>query len=554
VLGAYLPGTEQSRVSATVVVESLQPEKLGEKSGKNLKDWILDREFAVVFTDSVPQQNMFEPAIPGDAYVAIGPEVVKANAAEVLEIIQRDPARVTLHDAKPLYHTIVTSVAPKMDTMIAGYILQSDRSTYPLRDLIQNYLDVNAPESPESLALGLSYLGTAMSAKIIQENQEKILDQIELPLVPILAEMEKTGIQVNKGFLNDFSGMLQGKIAEIQAEIFNLAGHEFLIASPKQLGEVLFEKMELKGGKKTKTGWATGVEILSEIDHPICKAVLSWREHSKLKSTYSDSLPRMVLDDGRIHTSFNQTVAATGRLSSNEPNLQNIPIRTEMGRQIRKAFTAREGTELVSFDYSQIELRLLAHLCQDEPLVEAFRTGVDVHTVTAALTFHVEQSEVTKELGEGFGVSESKELIAQYFARFPKVKAFTESVVEEAKAKGYTLTLRGRRRYFPEIHSGIRMERLYAERQAMNAPIQGAAADLIKLAMVDVNKLLVGKKTKMLLQVHDELVFEMQPEEKDLLEPIRAIMSKAMPIDVPVDVDGKIGKNWSEMTPIPVNV
>jgi DNA polymerase-1 len=578
VLGAYLPGTEQSRVSATVVVESLQPEKLGEKSGKNLFDWISDREFAVVFTDSVPQQNMFEPAIPGDAYVAIGPEVVKANAAEMLEIIQRDPGRVTLHDAKPLYHTMEASVAPKMDTMIAGYILQSDRSTYPLRDLIQNYLDVNAPESPESLALGLSYLGTAMSAKMIQENQEKILNQIELPLVPILAEMEKTGIQVNKGFLNDFSGMLQGKIAAIQAEIFELAGQEFLIASPKQLGEVLFEKMELKGGKKTKTGWATGVEILSEIDHPICKAVLSWREHSKLKSTYSDSLPRMVLDDGRIHTSFNQTVAATGRLSSNEPNLQNIPIRTEMGRQIRKAFTAREGTELVSFDYSQIELRLLAHLCQDEPLVEAFRTGVDVHTVTAALTFHVEQSEVTKEqrrlakmlnyavlygvsdfglaqqLGEGFGVSESKELITQYFARFPKVKAFTESVVEQAKAKGYTLTLRGRRRYFPEIHSGIRMERLYAERQAMNAPIQGAAADLIKLAMVDVNKLLVGKKTKMLLQVHDELVFEMPPDEKDLLEPIRAIMSNAMPIDVPVDVDGKIGANWSEMTPITLNV
>lgn len=282
----------------------------------------------------------------------------------------------------------------------------------------------------------------------------------------------------------------------------------------------------------------------------------------------------MIGPDGRIHTSFNQTVAATGRLSSNEPNLQNIPIRTELGRQIRKAFVAASGFSLASFDYSQIELRLLAHLCRDDALVEAFQHRVDVHSVTASLTFGVPQDAVTKEqrrvakmlnyavlygvtdfglanqLGGGFSVSEAKALIIQYFERFPKVKAFTEAVVAEARTKGFTVTLCGRRRYFPDIHSQNRNERMGVERQAVNAPIQGAAADMIKLAMIRVRKTLGSAATRMLLQVHDELVFEQKPDEKGLIEPIRLEMAEALPLDVPVEVDAKFGENWNEMVPV----
>jgi len=423
------------------------------------------------------------------------------------------------------------------------------------------------------LAVGLYKVEQVMRDRLEQEEQTFVLDGMELPLIPILAEMERHGIAVSQSFLADFSKSMEGDIAAAQARIFELAGKEFLIASPKQLGEVLFEKMELPGGKKTKTGWATGAEILQEMDHPIAASIIQYRELTKLKSTYADALPRSIVD-GRIHTSFNQTVAATGRLSSNEPNLQNIPIRTELGRQIRKAFVAEEGFELASFDYSQIELRLLAHLCHDENLVEAFQKRVDVHTVTAALMFHIEQDQVTKEqrrlakmlnyavlygvtdfglaqqLGEGFDVKQSKELIQQYFERFPKVKAYTESAVAEARSKSFTTTLKGRRRYFPEIHAANRMERLYAERQAMNAPIQGAAADLVKLAMIDVRKELGASATRMLLQVHDELVFEMPPAEESLVEPIRAAMEQAMPIEVPIEVDAKKGADWNEMTAI----
>jgi DNA polymerase-1 len=282
----------------------------------------------------------------------------------------------------------------------------------------------------------------------------------------------------------------------------------------------------------------------------------------------------MIAADGRIHTSFNQTVAATGRLSSMEPNLQNIPVRTELGRQIRKAFVAAPGYALASFDYSQIELRLLAHLCRDDALVEAFQNNVDVHSVTAALTFGVTLDAVTKEqrrlakmlnyavlygvtdfglanqLGGGFSVSEAKALITQYFERFPNVKAFTESVVAEARTKGFTATLCGRRRYFPDIHSQNRNERQGVERQAVNAPIQGAAADMIKLAMIRVRKTLGSAATRMLLQVHDELVFEHSPEEPALVEPIRREMEQALPLDVPVEVDAKIGDNWNEMNPV----
>jgi DNA polymerase-1 len=335
--------------------------------------------------------------------------------------------------------------------------------------------------------------------------------------------------------------------------------------------------LKIPGEKKTKTGFATGAEVLQSLapTHPIASEVLNWRELTKLKSTYADALPRMIAADGRIHTTYNQAVAATGRLSSNDPNLQNIPVRTELGRRIRKAFIAAEGFKLASFDYSQIELRLLAHMCRDENLVDAFQRRVDVHSVTASLMFGDSVDQVTKErrryakmlnyavlygvtdfglaqqLGGEFSVAQARELIQQYFRRFPKIKAFTDSMIAEARAKGFTTTLCGRRRYFPDIHAANRNERLYAERQATNAPLQGTAADMIKLAMIRARKALGDAATRMLLQVHDELVFELAEKEAGLIEPIRTEMEQALRLEVPIEVDASVGPDWDDMAEVP---
>ena len=537
-----------------------------------LEKWFNGRPFALTIVAGAPQQSMFDDVHASEAWIAIGEEVRYGSAHLGEQLFLAHPELAIGHDVKPLYKSSdAPLVPPRFDSMLAGYVLQSGRSNYTLRDLIQGYLDVAPPENPEQAAVGLYRLERVMRERLALEEQSQVLDTMELPLIPILAEMERTGIKLDSSSLQDFSKALEGDIVKAQQEVFEHAGQEFLISSPKQLGEVLFDVMKLPGSKKTKTGWATGAEILNEIDHPIVRAILQYRELSKLKSTYADALPRMVKDDGRVHTTYSQAVAATGRLSSNEPNLQNIPIRTEVGRKIRNAFVAGEGRELASFDYSQIELRLLAHLCRDENLVKAFEDRVDVHTVTASLMFHVGNEDVSKEqrrlakmlnyavlygvtdfglaqqLGEGFGVSEAKELITQYFERFPKVKEYTDSSVAEARSKGFTTTLRGRRRYFPDIHAANRNERLYSERQAMNAPIQGAAADMIKLAMIDVRRRLGVSATRMLLQVHDELVFEMAPDEHGLIEPIRSLMENAMSVNVPIEVDAKIGPNWNEM-------
>lgn len=542
---------------------------------EELEKWVNGRPFALNIVAGAPQQSMFDEVSVSEAWIAIGGEVRYGPAHFGEQLFLAHPELAIGHDVKPIYKSSdAPLVPPRFDSMLAGYVLQSGRSNYTLRDLIQGYLDVAPPENPEQAAVGLYRLERVMRERLALEEQSQVLDTMELPLIPILTEMERTGIKLNSSSLQEFSKALEGDIVQAQKEVFEHAGQEFLISSPKQLGEVLFEVMKLPGSKKTKTGWATGAEILNEIDHPIVRAILQYRELSKLKSTYADALPRMVKDDGRVHTTYSQAVAATGRLSSNDPNLQNIPIRTEVGRKIRKAFVAEEGRELASFDYSQIELRLLAHLCRDENLVQAFEDRVDVHTVTASLMFHVDNEDVSKEqrrlakmlnyavlygvtdfglaqqLGEGFGVSEAKELITQYFERFPKVKEYTDGAVAEARSKGFTTTLRGRRRYFPDIHAANRNERLYSERQAMNAPIQGAAADMIKLAMIDVRQKLGASATRMLLQVHDELVFEMTPAEHGLIEPIRSLMENAMTVDVPIEVDAKLGPNWNEMAAV----
>lgn len=573
VFGRYVGGG--TRAVVQMVEARLEP-KVGSglESLDQMVKWAEGRPIALFWSESAAP-TLLDDGPEREAFAAIGHEVRPLPAEIADAFFAADPGQCVLHDSKSHYPNGEMR-SPRFDTFLAGYVLQPGRGQYPLRDLAAGYLDVLPPESNEQAVCALSLLHDAMSDRLVKEQQMEVLTRMELPLVPVLAEMERFGIQVSKPFLEDFSRSLQEEILVAEDRVFTEAGQKFLIGSPKQLGEVLFEKMELPGGKKTKTGWATGVEILQELveDYPIARFVLRWRELTKLKSTYADALPRMIRGDGRIHTTLNQTVAATGRLSSNEPNLQNIPIRTELGRQIRKAFVAADGFQLASLDYSQIELRLLAELCQDDALVDAFQRRVDVHTVTAALMFHVPDDAVTKEqrrlakmlnyavlygvtdfglaqqLGEGFAVGEAKELIKQYFERFPKVKQYTTEIVEEARKKGYTATLMGRRRYFPDIHAQNRNERLYAERQAMNAPIQGAAADLVKLAMIDVRRKLGERGTRMLLQVHDELLFEWKPGDNEVLEAIRDTMEQAMPISIPIEVDAKVGPNWGEMTAV----
>jgi DNA polymerase-1 len=572
-LGPYM--TEEATAAvAKVGSEPLAFEELAPLgSPPALREWIGRRPWSIVPVTQGSQPSMFESGLGSEAFIAVGKEVRRVPMPSALTLFTALTENAVGHDIKPLYHQVVSLLTPpKFDSMVAGYVLQSSRSGYDLDDLAQGYLDSPA-RTPQLQAVALLELEGVMRARLVAEGQADIYDAIEGPLIPILAEMERAGIRVEPQVLTDLSKILEVSIDQSRSEVWAQAGTEFNIGSPKQIGEVLFEKLGLPGGKKTKTGWATGVEVLSEMDHPVAQGILSYRELTKLKSTYVDSLPKLIAEDGRVHTTFNQTVAATGRLSSNDPNLQNIPVRTELGRQIRRAFVAEPGYLLDSADYSQIELRVLAHMSQDPNLVRAFQDRVDVHTVTAALMFKEPEDQVTKEhrrlakllnyavlygvtdfglanqLGPGFGRKEASDLIAQYNERFPSVKSITNGMVEEARAKGFTTTLCGRRRHFPDIHAANRGVRQYAERQAMNAPIQGTAADMIKLAMIKVRGLIDGRSQKLLLQVHDELVFEsnVRPEN---LEPIRGAMEEALPLSVPVEVDVKRGPNWLDMTPV----
>lgn len=590
VMGPYLSG-DVSGFAGRVEVrsEALEARLVPERAGyRELSAWIGRAPFAVVPPFGPAQGSLLDDPVSkggsggvvgGDAYVAVGKVVRRAPFEDVLRVFGDRPGQVMALDTKGLWRSAaragigVGEGRPFFDATLGAYVLQSGRSAFDLGEIAAGYLDITAPTAGEDLAVALVELEGVMRERLSAEGQTGVLDEIELPLVPILAEMEAAGILVSGEQLLAFGQELQVEIDRVQEEVWRLAGEEFNIGSPKQIGEVLFERLALPGGKKTKTGWATGVEILGEMaaEHPVAGAILSYRELTKLKNTYADALPKLVQPDGRIHTTFNQAVAATGRLSSNEPNLQNIPIRTELGRTIRRAFHAPAGMVLGSYDYSQIELRILADMCGDEMLVRAFSEGEDVHTVTAALMYHIEEGSVTKEqrrlakllnyavlygvtgfglaaqLGAGFGVEEANALIAQYNERFPKVKAFTEGMVEQARAKGFTVTKRGRRRYFPDIHAGNRNTRSYAERQAMNAPIQGTAADMIKLAMVDVAKLMKGRSSRMLLQVHDELVFECGEDFGQVRVAVREAMERALPLNVPLEVDMKFGENWLEM-------
>ena len=394
-----------------------------------------------------------------------------------------------------------------------------------------------------------------------------------MPLVYTLSDMEREGIRVKAEELKAYGSQLEGRIEELEQMIYEAAGEKFNINSPKQLGVGLFEKLQLPHGKKTKTGYSTAAEVLEKLapEFPIVSEILEYRQMTKLKSTYADGLANFISSDGRIHGKFHQTITATGRISSTDPNLQNIPIRMELGRLIRKVFVPDEGFVFLDADYSQIELRVLAHLSDDEKLIEAYRNAQDIHTITASQVFHVAPEEVTPLLrrnakavnfGIVYGISsfglsqdlsitrrEAQEYIEQYFKTYPGIKRFLDQAVEEAKEKGFVTTMFGRRRPVPELKSSNFMQRSFGERVAMNAPIQGTAADIIKIAMNRVNEWLRSRhmKSRLILQVHDELLVETAVDE---LEEVREMMVREMQnaaeLKVRLEVDIHDGKNWYE--------
>ena len=468
------------------------------------------------------------------------------------------------------------------DVELAAYLLEPERSKYALSELSQKYLQEAAPESFDDEkaqavweAKAISRLYPLLGAKLEEEKLTHLMDTIELPLVEVLAAMEQNGVYVNRAHLAEKTEEVAGRLQTIEAAIYEMAGHDFNLNSPKQLGVVLFEELGLPVRKKTKTGYSTNAEVLESLrlEHPIIEQILAYRLWSKLKSTYLDGIAGLIrTDTGRIHTSFNQTVTATGRLSSSDPNLQNIPVRTEEGRMIRALFEPGEGYDcLLSADYSQIELRLLAHMSGDENFIDAFKRGQDIHARTAAEVFGIPLDEVTPELrrhakavnfGIVYGISdfglarnlhisrkEAGDYISRYFERYPGVRAFMDKVVAEAHETGYVTTMFGRRRELPAIKSRNFNQRMLAERMAMNTPIQGTAADVIKLAMIAAYRKLreAGVKSRILLQVHDELVLEVKESE---IETVQAILHEAMEhvvsLSVPLSIDVHWGRNWAE--------
>ena len=468
------------------------------------------------------------------------------------------------------------------DVELAAYLLEPERSKYALSELSQKYLQEAAPESFDDEkaqavweAKAISRLYPLLGAKLEEEKLTHLMDTIELPLVEVLAAMEQNGVYVNRAHLAEKTEEVAGRLQTIEAAIYEMAGHDFNLNSPKQLGVVLFEELGLPVRKKTKTGYSTNAEVLESLrlEHPIVDQILAYRLWSKLKSTYLDGIAGLIrTDTGRVHTNFNQTVTATGRLSSSDPNLQNIPVRTEEGRMIRALFEPGEGYDcLLSADYSQIELRLLAHMSGDENFIDAFKRGQDIHARTAAEVFGIPLEEVTPELrrhakavnfGIVYGISdfglarnlhisrkEAGDYISRYFTRYPGVRAFMDKVVAEAHETGYVTTMFGRRRELPAIKSRNFNQRMLAERMAMNTPIQGTAADVIKLAMIAAYRKLreAGVKSRILLQVHDELVLEVKESE---LETVQAILHEAMEhvvsLSVPLSIDVHWGRNWAE--------
>ena len=515
----------------------------------------------------------------------------------LLRALFSEDIRKASHNVKDLMHGLLAEGLPAdgfvFDTALAAYLLDSTAGSYDLGRLFVTYYNEELPKplyldseafSPlgDFAAAGASFdsyvtavdaLYDTLSAKLKNDGMWELYQTAELPLCRVLAEMELAGCRVDAGALAAFGDLLRTKSSTLEQSIYQMAGGEFNINSPKQLGEVLFERLGLAHGKKTKTGWSTNADVLENLrtENPIVDAVLEYRQYAKLKSTYADGLLKALGPDGRIHTSFQMTVTATGRLSSTEPNLQNIPTRTDLGSEIRRMFVPAEGCILVDADYSQIELRLLSHIAGDTAMQEAFRSGADIHTATASQVFHVPPQDVTHEMrrrakavnfGIVYGISpfslaqdigvaqwEAKAYMDAYFTTFPGVRQYMTDIVEKAKADGYVETFLHRRRALPELTSSNHNLRSFGERVALNMPIQGAAADVMKLAMVAVWKRLRKErlKARLVLQVHDELIVECpESEAETVAKLLDEEMEGVADLAVPLTAEAHWGRNWLE--------
>ncbi|MDD5901521.1 MAG: DNA polymerase I [Lachnospiraceae bacterium] len=545
-------------------------------------------------------------AVKGKVYVL--PEVVtKAEGiALVLHRVCEKQAVPVAIDLKEHLSVVAEADRPDFaDAALCAYLLNPLKNSYTYEDIARDYLKLALPAAEtilsakepkqmslfeetdategadtearrqvaayEAITAQLAY--PVLLAELKASGMEELYRTMELPLVSVLYEMEQAGMAVNRSFFGEYSKLLSEDIRRLEQEIYRLAGEEFNINSPKQLGVILFEKLKLPYGKKTKTGYSTSADILEKLrsEDPIVEQILEYRQLAKLKSTYADGLPAYVAEDGRIHSRFQQMITATGRLSSAEPNLQNIPVRMELGRKIRKAFVPAEGCVFVDADYSQIELRILAHLSGDEQLINAYREAEDIHRLTASQVFHIPYGEVTPAqrsnakavnfgivygissfgLGQDLNISrkEAEEYINSYFETYPKIKNYLDSLVEDAKTKGYVTTMFGRRRPVPEIASSNFMQRSFGERIAMNSPVQGTAADIMKLAMLRVADRLRqdASKARIVLQVHDELLIETPLSEVAYVKRIlQEEMEAAAELSVPLEVSVSEGSDWYE--------
>jgi DNA polymerase-1 len=465
--------------------------------------------------------------------------------------------------------------------MIAGYLVNPSKSSYALTDLALDYLDeplVKSISSRKAMDC-IIRLRPKLERELVEKELEKLFTGLEMPLVEVLAGMELNGIKIDTVLLKKLSREIEKRLIKLIEDIYELSGTQFNINSPKQLATVLFEKLKLPVIKKTKTGASTDEEVLNRLAdmHKLPAMLLEYRQLMKLKNTYIDALPELIdKDTGMIHTSFNQTGTETGRLSSSNPNLQNIPVKTDIGRNIRKAVIASsEKNCLVACDYSQVELRILAHFSGDKVLLHAFKHNLDIHRTTAAKIHGLEEKDVTDKIRDtakrvNFGIiygltayglsrdlgiapDEAQGFIDAYFATYPQVRDYIEAQIKQARKDGFVTTILGRRRYLPEINSKSVVLRQFAERQAVNTPLQGSAADLIKLAMVKIDEDLKkkGLKSKMTLQIHDELVFDVPHQElKELIGLAKERMENVLKLDVPVRVDIKKGINWLDMEEI----
>lgn len=527
---------------------------------------------AVAVTEDLEEMAV---AVSDTVYTVASAELGIIDYAQLLEELWTGKVQKVCHDRKTMETGLlargIQATGIVYDTALGAYLLEPSRSKYPPVTLCQQYCQKTFSEDLAGQASAILALGQKLPELLLENGMEKVYQDIDFPLCPVLSEMEHTGIAVDKSTLTAFGEMLSQRISDCEGLIYGYAGGPFNINSTKQLGTLLFETLGLPHGKKTKSGYSTNIDVLESLrdKHPIIPAIIDYRMLTKLHSTYAEGLLKVIASDGRIHTTFQNMVTATGRLSSTDPNLQNIPVRTELGGEIRKMFVPAPGNVLVDADYSQIELRVLAHIADDTAMQEAFRSGEDFHSVTAATVFGVTPEEVTPQMrrsakavnfGIVYGISdfslagdigvtrkEARAYIDNYLEHYQGVRSYMKTVVEQARQTGYVETMYGRRRALPELHSSNYNVRTGAERMALNTPIQGTAADIIKIAMIRVRERMEreGLGAKLVLQVHDELIVECPQEEAEqVLRLVTEEMESAAELKVPLVAEAHVGKSW----------